>query len=91
MKTIGRQLTLDDPACYEIAVAGQVEEGWSDWVAAKIVATTEAGLPVSTITGTFDQAALHGILSRLYSFGFPLLSVNLVVGITANNTLGETR
>lgn len=85
----GQKLTLDDPVWYEIAVAGQVEEDWSDWVAAKIVATTQSGLPVSTISGTFDQAALHGMLERLYSLGFPLISVNRVVGDGDNASTGE--
>lgn len=33
------------------------------------------GLPITTLTGTFDQAALHGLLRRLYSLGLPLISV----------------
>jgi hypothetical protein len=33
------------------------------------------GLPVTTLTGTVDQAALHGLLRRLYSLGLPLISV----------------
>ena len=33
------------------------------------------GLPVTTLTGTVDQAALHSMLRRLYSLGLPLLSV----------------
>lgn len=36
------------------------------------------GLPVTTLTGTFDQAALQGLLRRLYSLGLPLISVNCV-------------
>ena len=33
------------------------------------------GAPVSTLTGKVDQAALHGLLRRLYSLGLPLISV----------------
>jgi hypothetical protein len=36
------------------------------------------GPPISTLTGTVDQAALHGLLRRLYSLGVPLISVNCV-------------
>ena len=36
------------------------------------------GPPVTTLTGTLDQAALHGLLRRLYSLGLPLISVNCV-------------
>lgn len=35
----------------------------------------DGSLPVSTITVAFDQAALLGLLRRLYSFGLPLISV----------------
>ena len=33
-------------------------------------------LPISALTGTVDQAALLGLLRRLYSLGLPLISVN---------------
>ena len=33
------------------------------------------GPPVTTLTGTVDQAALQGLLRRLYSLGLPLISV----------------
>jgi hypothetical protein len=36
------------------------------------------GPPVITLTCTSDQAALQSLLSRLYSLGLPLISVNLV-------------
>jgi hypothetical protein len=31
--------------------------------------------PVTTLTGTVDQAALQDLLRRLYSLGLPLISV----------------
>jgi hypothetical protein len=31
--------------------------------------------PVTILTGTFDQAALQGLLRRLYFPGLPLISV----------------
>jgi hypothetical protein len=31
--------------------------------------------PIATLIGTLDQAALHGLLRRLYSLGLPLISV----------------
>jgi len=33
------------------------------------------GLPVTILTGNVDQAALQGLLRRLYSLGLPLISV----------------
>jgi hypothetical protein len=32
------------------------------------------GPPITTLTGTVDQAALQGLLRRLYSLGLPLIS-----------------
>ena len=31
--------------------------------------------PVTVLTGEVEQAALHGLLRRLYSLGLPLISV----------------
>ena len=73
-----QKLTLDRPAIYQIKVPGHLDERWADWAGGMTV-TIESegdGLPVSTLTGTFDQAALQGLLRRLYSLGLPLISVN---------------
>ena len=65
---------------YEIMVSGHLEESWSDWTGemTTVVRSQDDDAPVSTITGMFDLAALHGLLRRLYSLGFPLISVNYV-------------
>jgi hypothetical protein len=72
-----RKLTLDRPATYQIKVPGHLDESWSDWDG-KITITIDSdldSLPVTTLTGFFDQAALQGLLRRLYSLGLPLISV----------------
>ena len=77
MKKSKRKLSLDRPVTYQIKVPGHLDESWSDW-GGKMTITIESnhdGLPVTTLTGTFDQAALHGLLRRLYSLGLPLISV----------------
>jgi len=80
MMEINKQkLTLDQPASYEIKVPGELDVNWSDWMG-PITTKVEHDddLPITTLTGTFDQAALHGFLRRLYSLGVPLISVILV-------------
>ena len=80
MKEVKQKLTLDRPATYQIKVPGHLDESWSDW-AGRMTITVESegeGLPVTTLTGTVDQAALQGLLRRLYSLGLPLISVNCV-------------
>ena len=77
-----RKLTLDRPATYQIKVPGQLDESWSDWAGGMtvIVESDDDGLPVTNLTGTVDQAALQGLLRRLYSLGLPLISVNCIEG-----------
>ncbi len=72
-----QKLTLDRSATYQIKVPGHLGESWSDWARGMTI-TVESegdGPPVTTLTGTVDQAALQGLLRRLYSLGLLLISV----------------
>jgi hypothetical protein len=73
-----RDLTLDERVAYQIVVPGELGECWSDWIGdMKLEVVCQGdGPPVTILTGALDQAALHGLLRRLYSLGLPLLSVN---------------
>jgi hypothetical protein len=77
MKEVKRKLTLDRPATYEIKVPGHLDESWTEWDARMTVTVENEGdgPPTTTLTGTIDQAALQGLLRRLYSLGLPLVSV----------------
>jgi hypothetical protein len=81
MKNVKQKLTLAQPATYQIKVPGHLDESWSEWAEGMTI-TVESegdGLPVTTLTGAVaDQAALQGLLRRLYSLGLPLISVNWV-------------
>ena len=71
------KLTMDRLATYQIKVPGHLDESWSDG-AGEITVTTGSdgdGWPITTLTGKVDQAALLGLLRRLYSLGLPLISV----------------
>ena len=76
-KEINRILTLDRPATYQIKVPGHLDESWSDGIKEMMITTGSGadGTPITTLTGSFDQAALLGLLRRLYSLGLPLISV----------------
>lgn len=72
--------TLYLPATCQIRVPGHIGESWSHWTGGMTI-TGESegdGPPVTTLTGTLDQAALQGLLRRLYSLGLPLISANCV-------------
>jgi len=77
MKQSQHKLTLDQPALYQIKVPGRLDESWIEWDG-RMTVTVECDnedTPVTTLTGSVDQAALHGLLRRLYSLGLPLISV----------------
>jgi hypothetical protein len=77
MQKARQKPTLDRPATYQIQVPGELDESWSDWVRGMTI-TVESepgGQPVTTLTGTLDQAAVQSVLRRLYSLGLPLISV----------------
>jgi hypothetical protein len=80
MRKDTKKITLDRPATYQIKVPGHLDESWPDWGWKMTVKVESEGddPPVTTMTGTFDQAALQGLLRRLYSLGLPLISVNWV-------------
>ena len=80
MKEIKLMLNLNRPATYQIQVPGHLDESWENWIEGMLVSVEygEEGLPVTSLTGIFDQAALQGLLRRLYSLGLPLISVNCI-------------
>ena len=62
------------PAHYEIMVQGILDPRWSAWFDGLQLASDAAGR--TTITGPVaDQAALHGLLTKVRDLGLPLLSV----------------
>ena len=80
MSNVKHKLTLDRPAKYQIKVPVKPGENWAEWGELMIIAVEreDDGRPVTTLTGTIDQAASHGLLRRLYSLGLPLMSVQCV-------------
>ena len=77
MKNVKHKLTLYQPAAYQIKVPGHLDKSWSEWDERMTITVDSegAGPPVTILTGTIDQAALQGLLRRLYSLGLPLISV----------------
>jgi hypothetical protein len=76
--TVARRLSLTQPATYQIKVQGYLGSDWADWFDGLRILPemVQDGLPVTTLTGkVVDQAALHGLLGKLYGLGLPLLEV----------------
>lgn len=66
------------PASYRIRVAGRLEAEWSEWtggMAVLLQGTAESGFTTELLGRLPDQAALMGVLERLYAYRVTLLSV----------------
>lgn len=71
----------DCPAIYQISVQGYLDERRADWFdGMAIEPQVDAGdISVTQLMGeVVDQAALHGLLRKLYDLGLSLLSIKRI-------------
>jgi hypothetical protein len=62
---------------YEIRVQGELDSNWSDWFNGLEVSPQESG--ETLITGPVqDQAALQGILTKIFNLRLVLLSIRRI-------------
>jgi len=62
---------------YEIRVKGHLDESWSEWFDGLTITNLESGETV--LRGEIvDQAALHGVLSKVRDLNLPLIAVSSV-------------
>jgi len=87
MKQDRYKLTLDRPVSYQITVPGHLDESWAAWNGKMTItaAWDNDGTAVSILSCVLDQAALQGLLRRLYALGLPLISVKRVEPIQADD------
>jgi hypothetical protein len=63
---------------YEIRVSGILGSSWTEWFHGLSIRHEEDELgeqAFSTLSGSMDQAALHGVLLKICDLGLPLLAV----------------
>jgi hypothetical protein len=61
--------------CFEIHVRGQLDESWSEWLEGlKVTLLDNDEMILSGYIG--DQAALMGVLNKVYGLNLALLSVS---------------
>lgn len=62
------------PVQYEIRVTGHLDSRWEAWFDGLTLTRADDG--TTALTGPIvDQAALHGVLTKLRDLGLPLVSV----------------
>ena len=60
----------------EVRVDGQIDECWSDWFEGLQIQHVEGAQTI--LSGELqDQAAVYGLLTRLWNYRLPLLSVTV--------------
>jgi hypothetical protein len=71
---------MADQIEYQIQVEGWIGERWARWFEDTTLRAehTHDGTPVTTLSGTFDQAALRGTLSKLWDLNLTLLCVTRI-------------
>ena len=63
----------------KIRVKGSIDEQWSEWFEGLTITHAEGG--ETQLSGALaDQAALYGLLARLWSLRLPLVSVDCTEG-----------
>ena len=70
---------MTDPVRYCIKVRGAIDRRWTEWFddAAITIERDRAGTTTTILTGLVaDQAALRGLLSRLWDLNLTVISVN---------------
>ncbi len=71
------KITLDQPGMYRIRVQGALGEHWMEYFDGMEITTeiSPDGAQVTQLAGCLaDQAAVQGVLQKLYNLGFPLIS-----------------
>ena len=76
---MNREDTFDENSTYRIHVKGRLDLKWMDWFGGFEIAYNNGD---TFLQGTVpDQAALHGILSKINDLGLLLLSVDRLSGV----------
>ncbi len=63
---------------YRFRVRGHLDDRWSEWFEGLVIQRQEDGTTV-LVGPVVDQAALHGVITRIRDLGLPLLSVKRCV------------
>ena len=67
-------MPANDAPVYQIRVQGQLDASWSEWLG-ELAITPQSDGDTLLSGPIIDQAALHGILDKLYGLNLTILSV----------------
>ncbi len=77
------------PTYYHITVHGHLDDHWSAWFDGLTI--TNGPNSEAVLAGPIaDQAALHGVLTKLRDLGLPLIAVQPISGVAEEGMLGDS-
>ncbi len=77
------------PTYYHITVHGHLDDHWSAWFDGLTITNGANGEAV--LAGPIrDQAALHGVLTKLRDLGLPLIAVQPMPGDVGEGAIGDS-
>ena len=83
---MSRRRSPQQQTVYQICVQGELDATWADWFSGLTVSHGGGNPPLTTLTGPVaDQAALRGIVNKLWDLNLTLLSVAAVETSDAGN------
>jgi hypothetical protein len=67
---------VDEPAIWKVKIQGHLDESWSGWLEGMVIDYKNG---CTVLTGKMaDQAALRGLLTKVWDLNQTLISVNRV-------------
>ena len=75
------KVTMHGPCVYELQVRGALDASWIEMMEFESLSVLESQNQgtITVLNGTFqDQAALRGLLDRIYRLNLPLISVQYI-------------
>ena len=74
-QTRTRSVGAEQPAAYRIEVQGAIDAGWAAWFEGTSIEQRAGSITLDAIV---DQAALRGLLCRLWDLNLSVIAVNRV-------------
>jgi hypothetical protein len=69
------RMCTKDAGIYEIKVQGVLDSRWSEWFDGMTLSSDDTCGETTLCGAVADQAALHGLLTKVRDLGLPLLAV----------------
>jgi hypothetical protein len=70
--------SFDERTIYQIEINGQLQDRWAQWLNGMIIKVQENSHNTTLLITVPDQAALRGILNKLWDLNLDLLSIHQV-------------